>query len=184
MAGPHAPEAVSGAVSSLAGTSVATFYFRYSNLHDSGGSNGTFSGDFCFSRSPTGCVSTQNKPATIDGFQAPVESPSVATNFAKAGKTIPLKFHAVTGDGPITDLTTARLAITGVACAAIPTEANPIDAYSSEAAGTLKNLGGGDYQYNWKVRPNAAGTCKLVTLSLPKPYTTRIHPVATFQFTR
>ena len=170
--------------SSLAGSSVPTFYFRFSNLKDSGGSDGTFSGAFCFSRSPTACGYADPIPATIDGFQAPVDSPSVATNFAKAGETIPLKFYAATADGPIADLARVKLEVIGVACSAIPTEADPVDKYSTGDADTLENLGGGQYQYNWKTRRNAAGTCKLVTLSLPKPYNTAIHPVATFQFTR
>jgi hypothetical protein len=178
----HGP--VDGAVSSLAGSSVATFYFRFSDLQDTGGSNGTFSGAFCFSRSPTGCGSADPIPATLGGFQAPVVPPSVATNVAKAGQTIPLKFHAATAEGPITDLVRARLEITGVACAAIPIEADPVDEYSTGDEGTLENLGAGNYQYNWKTRRGATGTCKLVTLSLPKPYTTPTHPIATFQFTR
>ena len=49
-------------------------------------------------------------------FHAPVEPPAVATNNAKAGQMVPLKFYAETASGPITDLVAAILSITGVAC--------------------------------------------------------------------
>ena len=111
LAGAQSSGPVSGAVSSLAGSAVPAFYFTYANLDDTGGAGGTFSGSFCFSRSSTGCPSSRPdpQPATVAGFYPPVEPPSVATNNAKAGQTIPLRFYAQTASGPITNLTSAYL---------------------------------------------------------------------------
>ena len=186
LAGAQTSGSVSGMTSSLAGSAVQPFYFRFSELQDTGGSAGTFSGAFCFSRSATGCAASapETEAATLSGFYPPVDSPSVATNNAKAGQTIPLKFYAQTASGPITDLATADLAITGVACSDISTAADPVEEYSAGAGVALENLGGGYYQYNWETSRADAGTCKTVTLSLPDPYTTPTHPIATFKFSR
>ena len=165
---------------------MPTFYFSFSDLQDTGDFGGTFSGTFCFSRSPTGCGASvpTAQPATLDGFFPPVDAPSVATNAARAGQSIPLKFYAQTASGPIMDLSTARLAIAGVACADISTAADAIDEYSTGAAIALENLGGGYYQYNWQTGKGYAGTCKTVTLYLPETYATPTNPIATFRFAR
>lgn len=184
LAGPNATGSVSGTTTSLVGSSVPTFYFRFSGLQDTGGTGGTFSGAFCFSRNPTGCGSSDPaaEPATLGGFYPPVDSPSVATNIARAGQTIPLKFHAETSSGPITDLTAAILTITSVACTDISTAADAVDEYPADAGVALQNLGGGYYQYNWKTAKADAGTCKTVMLSLPASYVTPTRPIATFRF--
>lgn len=186
LAGPQASGSVSGTTSALAGSAVPTFYFRYSDLQDTGGVGGTFSGAFCFSRSPTGCAASapEAEPATLDGFYPPVDAPSVATNEARAGQMIPLKFYAQTASGPIMDLATARLAIAGVACADISTAVDSIDEYSTGASVALENLGGGYYQYNWQTARNYAGSCKTVTLFLPDAYSTPTNPIASFRFAR
>lgn len=177
---------VSGTTSALAGSGVPTFYFSYWDLQDTGGAAGTYSGSFCYSRSANVCpvFGPAGVPATLGGFYPPVEPPSVATNEAKAGQTVPLKFYAQTNDGPITDLAGASLAITGVACADVAAATDAVEEYSTGADVTLENLGGGYYQYNWKTPKAYAGTCKAVTLSLPEPYTTPTHPTATFEFRR
>jgi hypothetical protein len=184
LAGQQAAGAVSGATNSLAGSAVPTFYFLFSDLQDTGGSGGTFSGSFCFSKSSTGCAASvpQPEPATINGFYPPVDPPSVATNNAKAGQTVPLKFYAETASGPITDLTAAVLTITGVACTDISTAADSVEEYSSDAGVALANLGGGYYQYNWKTSKADAGKCKAVALSLPPAYSSPTKPTATFKF--
>ena len=182
VAGAQTLGSVSGTTTALAGNSVPTFYFRFYDLHDTGGTSGTFSGAFCFSRSPTGCTAAE--PATLGGFYPPVDPPSVATNYAKAGQTIPLRFYAATASGPITDLASASLAITSVTCAHVSATADSIDEYSTDTAVALENLGGGHYQYNWTTGKVDSGTCKSVALSLPATYTTPTHPTATFQFSR
>ena len=186
LVGPQTAGSISGSTSMLAGNAVPTFYFRYWDLQDTGGFGGTFSGAFCFSRSPTGCAASapEADPATLDGFYPPVDAPSVATNEARAGQVIPLKFYAQTASGPIMDLTTARLAIAGVACADISTAVDSIDEYSTGASVALENLGGGYYQYNWQTSRNYRGSCKTVTLFLPETYSTPTHPIATFRFSR
>lgn len=186
LAGPQVSGSVSGTTSSLAGSAVPTFYFAFADLEDTGGAGGTFSGAFCFSRSSTGCAAfvPAPEPATLGGFYAPVEAPSVATNLAKAGRTIPLKFYAATAGGPITNLTTVSLTITGVACESISTAVDVIEEYVAGQAVGLQNLGGGYYQYDWKTSRADAGTCKTLTLSLPDTYASPTNPVATFNFSR
>jgi hypothetical protein len=184
LAGAQPGTPVSGMTSALAGAAVPTFYFSFFDLQDTGGAGGTYSGSFCFSRSPTACPTFEppSEPATLGGFFPPVEPPSVATNDAKAGQTIPLKFYAQGASGPITDLAGANVTITGVACADVTTAADPVEEYSTGADVTLENLGGGYYQYNWRTSKAYAGTCKAVTLFLPDPYSTPTNPTATFNF--
>lgn len=186
LTGPQSPGSVSGMTSSLAGTSVPTFYFSFSDLQDTGGAGGTFSGRFCFSRSPTNCGSYAAEPdaATLSGFYPPVVAPSVATNLAKASKTIPLTFYAETASGPITDLTTVNLTVTGVSCDSISTAVIAVEEYVAGPAVGLQNLGGGYYQYNWKTRRTDQNSCKTVTLALPDAYATSTNPVANFKFSR
>ncbi len=186
LLGPQTAGSFSGSTSTLAGSAVPTFYFRYSDLQDTGGFGGTFTGAFCFSRSATACAAStpEAEPATLDGFYPPVEAPAVATNTARAGRVIPLKFRAQTASGPIMDLTAARLVVAGVACADISTAVDTIDEYSTGATVSLENLGGGYYQYNWQTFRNYAGSCKSVTLFLPETYSTPTNPIATFRFSR
>lgn len=186
LAGAQSFGPVGGMTSSLAGSAVPTFYFAFSNMQDTGGTDGTFSGSFCFSRSPTGCASFAPEPeaATLSGFYPPVASPSVATNLAKAGKTIPLMFYAETASGPITDLTSIDLTVTGVTCESISTAVSVIEAYVAGQSVGLQNFGGGYYQYDWKTSRADLGSCKTVTLALPDTYTTPTNPVANFKFSR
>lgn len=120
--------------------------------------------------------------ATVTGFFPPVDPPSIATNIARAGRTIPLKFYAETDDGPITDLVTAHLTVSGVTCDSISTAADSIDDYVEVNELLLENLGGGYYQYNWKTPKSFRDTCKAVILRLPDSYSTPTNPVATFNF--
>lgn len=107
--------------------------------------------------------------ATLSGFYPPVDSPAVATNLAKAGQTIPLKFYAQTASGPITDLTTVDLSIISTDCEQLDEGMDAIESYSSSTSVPLQNLGGGYYQYNWKTLKGSTG-CRLVTLTLPETY--------------
>jgi hypothetical protein len=184
LAGPHNVSSVSGMTSSLAGSAVPAFYFVFSDLQDTGGAGGTFSGAFCFSRSPTGCTASipEPEPAVLGGFYPPLAPPSVSTNLAKAGKTIPLTFYAETSSGPIMDLTAARLTIIGVACESISTAVNAIAQYVGGKTAGLQNLGGGYYQYNWQTSKADRNSCKAVTLALPDTYTTPTSPMANFRF--
>jgi hypothetical protein len=181
---PQTASSISGATDGLAGTGVPSFSFSFSDLRDTGGAGGTFSGSFCFSRRPAGCPSFEPAPqaATLDGFYAPVDPPSVATNNARAGQTIPLKFHAETAGGPITGLSAAVLTIANVACTDVTPAADTVEESSADTSVALANLGGGDYQYNWKTAKSDAGTCKTIMLSLPETYRTPTRPMATFRF--
>jgi len=186
IAGPQSPASVSGTTSFLAGSTVPTFYFAFSDMHDTGGADGTFSGSFCFSRNPTTCAVPAPEPeaAALNGFYPPLAPPSVATNLAKAGKTIALTFYAETASGPIVDLATVDLTVTGVTCESISTAANAVEEYVPGQVVSLENLGGGFYQYNWKTSRADQNSCKTVTLALPAAYSTPTNPVANFRFSR
>ncbi|MGB5101944.1 MAG: PxKF domain-containing protein [Steroidobacteraceae bacterium] len=174
-AGPQSPASVSGTISSLAGSTVPTFYFAFSDMHDTGGADGTFSGAFCFSRGSTGCASFVPEPevATLSGFYPTLAPPSVATNLAKAGRTIPLMFYAETASGPITDLATVVLTVTAVTCESISTAVGAVEENVAGQAVSLENLGGGYYQYSWKTSRADQNSRKAVTLALPEAYSTR-----------
>jgi hypothetical protein len=100
-------------------------------------------------------------------------------NLAKAGQTIPLKWHLADASGhPITDLESVTVTVTGLAC---PTGTTS-DAVEEYAAGTsgLQNLGDGYYQYNWATPKGYARSCKTMRLDLGDG----VAHTALFQFTK
>lgn len=113
-------------------------------------------------------------------FQAVWPLAAVATNLAKAGQTIPLKFYAETTSGPVTDLASVDLSIISTGCESLDEGVDAIDSCSTGASVLLENLGGGYYQYNWKTMKGDTG-CRLVTLALPETYTADAL-VAAFKF--
>lgn len=96
------------------------------------------------------------------GFSAPVDAD--ALNIAKAGQAVPLKFHVSDASGAVTNLTGYTLTSNGEGCDdSEPTDA--IEAYAAGASG-LQNLGGGNYQINWKTDKAFAGQCRQVNLTV------------------
>jgi predicted extracellular nuclease len=122
--------------------------------------------------------------ANVEGFYAPVDAPSVGVNRLNSGQAVPLKFYVATPAGtPITNLTSVNLSIVPVACTTTSGDAGDV-AEDSGSGVTLKNLGGGYYQYNWKTAKTDTG-CRRVTLALPAPeYLTLSKPTALFHFRR
>ena len=112
------------------------------------------------------------------GFASPV-SDEPTLNLAKAGQTIPLKWHLADASGhPITDLESVTVTVNGLTCPAGTT----IDAVEEYTRGTsgLQNLGDGYYQYNWATPRNYARSCKTMRLDLGDG----VAHTALFQFTK
>jgi CSLREA domain-containing protein len=112
------------------------------------------------------------------GFASPVnDAPTL--NLAKAGQTIPLKWHLADASGhPITHLESVSVAVTSLDCSA-GTSTDAIEEYTRGTSG-LQNLGDGYYQYNWATPKGYARSCRTMSLDLGDG----IAHTALFQFTR
>ena len=120
----------------------------------------------CHAADKAGNTNTANAAYKVGfgftGFSAPVDAD--ALNIAKAGQAVPLKFHVSDANGPVTSLTGYTLTSNGEGCDdSEPTDA--IEAYAAGASG-LQNLGGGNYQINWKTDKAFAGQCRQVNLTV------------------
>ena len=87
-------------------------------------------------------------------------------NTARAGATIPVRWHLEAAEGtPISD-PSSFASVTSKsgdgACAGLPTDA--VEDYSGGSG--LRYLGGGDWQFNWKVPKSYAGQCRTLVLTL------------------
>ena len=112
------------------------------------------------------------------GFASPV-SDEPTLNLAKAGQTIPLKWHLADASGhPITDLESVTVTVTGLTCPA-GTTTDAVEEYTRGTSG-LQNLGDGYYQYNWATPKNYARSCKTMRLDLGDG----VAHTALFQFTK
>jgi len=102
-----------------------------------------------------------------------------ALNLAKAGQNIPLKWRLLDAAGaPVTNLTSATVAVANLACAA-GTAAGALAAAATSGSG-LQNLGGGYYQFNWATPKAYANSCKTMQLNLGEGTTHN----ALFRFTK
>jgi CSLREA domain-containing protein len=112
------------------------------------------------------------------GFASPVnDAPTL--NIARAGQTIPLKWHLADASGhPITDLESVTVTVTGLACPT-GTAADAVEEYAAGTSG-LQNLGDGYYQYNWATPKGYARSCKTMRLD----HGDGVAHTALFQFTR
>ncbi len=98
----------------------------------------------------------------FDGFYAPVDRPNTM-NVSKAGQAIPLKWRLTDANGaPITDLVAVTIRAKDQSCS-LGSTADQIEEYAAGESG-LKNLGNGNYQFNWKTPSTYAGSCKSVEL--------------------
>ena len=113
----------------------------------------------------------------FNGFASPVDNDLL--NVAKAGQAVPLKFSVSGANGPVTNLTTYTLTSNGQGCdSSDPTD--EIEVYAAGASG-LQNLGGGNYQINWKTDKAFAGQCRQINLTLGSDNT--VHS-ADFKFSK
>jgi hypothetical protein len=113
---------------------------------------------------------------TLTGFFQPIDNDAI--NSAKAGQTIPVKWHLADADGnPIDDPATfvsVSSTPSGGACSGLPSDA--IETYAGDSG--LQYLGDGNWQFNWQTPKSYAGQCRTMTLTL-NDGTTRS---ANFQF--
>jgi len=107
------------------------------------------------------------------GFAYPIDADMI--NSAKAGATIPVRWHLESQDGtPVSD-SSSFVSVTSKAgngaCAGQPTDA--VEDYSGGSG--LQYLGDGDWQFNWKAPRSYAGQCRtlILTLSDGSTYTAR-----------
>ncbi len=145
---------------------------------------------------PSCWVATQDTPgitSTVSnfiGFNAPVSNTKV--NPVKAGQAVPLSFSILTqGGAPVTNLTLCTAANTAsclpgsVAIQDYPSSCSvdgdtsfgpevPADAPGNSG---LQNLGGGNYQFNWKTTKGWTG-CRTIQVNLLDG----INHIAVFQF--
>jgi hypothetical protein len=113
---------------------------------------------------------------TFAGFGAPVDSLPIV-NMAKAGQTIPIKWHLQDANGnPISDPTTFASVTSGSAGCSATAPQDAIETYSGSSG--LQYLGAGNWQYNWKTPTSYAGQCRLLTLN----FADGSHHQASFQF--
>lgn len=95
------------------------------------------------------------------GFHSPVEIDVL--NVAKAGQTVPLKFHLTRAGQPVLDLGAVTVRAAGLSCA-LGASPDQVEEYATGGKGLL-NLGGGSYQFNWATPKSYAGSCKTATLT-------------------
>ena len=100
--------------------------------------------------------------AGFTGFEAPLNMDAV--NVAKAGQTVPLKFHVVDANGPVTNLTGVTVSGRSQSCAGGTQD--PIETYAAAGASGLQNLGYGYYQFSWKTQKAWSGTCRSVGVDI------------------
>ena len=98
------------------------------------------------------------------GFASPIDEGAV--NTAKAGATIPVRWHVENPDGtPVSD-PESFVSVTSRAgageCAGLPADA--VEDYAGGSG--LHYLGDGDWQFNWKVPKSYAGQCRTLILTL------------------
>jgi hypothetical protein len=110
---------------------------------------------------------------TLTGFFDPIDHDEV--NSAKAGQTIPVKWHLADADGnPVDDPATfdsVTSTASGGACSGLPSDA--IETYTGESG--LQYLGDGNWQFNWKTPKSYAGQCRTMTLTLNDGTTRSAH---------
>ncbi len=112
------------------------------------------------------------------GFTAPIDMEGVV-NTARAGQTVPVKWHLDSRIGDVTDpLSFVGLRSYPVSCdeyAVLP--ADTIEQTSSSSG--LQYLGDGNWQYNWKTAKSYAGTCRMMYVEFMHGQTS---PEAIFKF--
>jgi flagellar hook assembly protein FlgD len=101
------------------------------------------------------------------GFFTPVDNPGPnnTMNVANSGQAIPLKWQLLDYAGhPVTNLSSVIVKVENLDCG-LTTTVDAIEEYAAGASG-LQNLGGGNYQFNWKTLTGYAKSCKTMKLNL------------------
>lgn len=102
-------------------------------------------------------------PYQFTGFFQPVDT--YATNSAKAGQTIPIKWRLMDANGlPISDPSSfLGITVQTGSCGTIAS-IDAIETYSSVSG--LQYLGDGYWQFNWKTPKTYAGSCRTLRVNL------------------
>ncbi len=111
-------------------------------------------------------VLTVTATYTFCGFFSRVDNPPVI-NTAKAGQSIPVKWHLTLNSAPVSDPSSfVSLTSYSVNCGTLI--GNPLSAVEEYAAGSsgLQSLGNGNWQFNWKTPKTYANTCRIMVLTL------------------
>ncbi|WP_411725854.1 PxKF domain-containing protein [Methyloglobulus sp.] len=101
----------------------------------------------------------------VTGYFQPVDMNGIF-NVVKAGSAVPLKWRIteVPAGTPVTDLASVKLKVQDVNCN-LGFTTDQLEEVASGGSG-LKNLGGGNYQFNWKTPKSYANSCKKLLLDL------------------
>lgn len=103
---------------------------------------------------------------TFVGFAAPVDN--TATNLAKAGQAIPIKFQVLDSSGnPVSTLAMPPVSISSASrsCASGTVSDITLDSTATGNSG-FQNLGGGNYQFNWSTSKSWSGTCRQLQVNI------------------
>jgi hypothetical protein len=101
------------------------------------------------------------------GFFAPVDNSNppdeIVLNQVKAGRAVPLKWKLADAQGsPVTTLASATVTVEGLECGLADTSDDLEQTFAGGSG--LQNLGGGNYQLNWKTSAALARSCKIMHL--------------------
>lgn len=103
---------------------------------------------------------------TFVGFASPVDN--TATNLAKAGQAIPIKFQVLAASGnPVSNLAMPPVMIDSASrsCSTGIVSDITLDSTSTGNSG-FQNLGGGNYQFNWATSKSWSGTCRQLQVNI------------------
>jgi hypothetical protein len=146
------PDVVVGPTGPGGASPVSTWTGQGDAAHENGGSGYTIAmtgSAFCLS---------------FSGFFAPIDNGVV--NAAKAGRTIPVKYHLEQADGtPVSDgssFVSLTSQSAGGTCGGAPSDA--VETYPGDSG--LRYLGDGNWKFNWKTPKAYAGQCRTMTLTL------------------
>lgn len=103
---------------------------------------------------------------TFVGFASPVDN--TATNLAKAGQAIPIKFQVLDSSGnPVSNLTMPPVSIVSASRSCTTGVVSDITTDSTATGNSgFQNLGDGNYQFNWATSKAWSGTCQQLQVNL------------------
>jgi hypothetical protein len=103
---------------------------------------------------------------TFVGFASPVDN--TATNLAKAGQAIPIKFQVLDASGnPVPTLTMPPVSMTSASRSCTTGSVSDITLDSTATGNSgFQNLGDGNYQFNWATSKSWSGTCRQLQVNL------------------
>ena len=124
----------------------------------------------------SGIFSTTNR---FIGFEQPVDM--TGYNKAKTGSAIPLKWRILNATGsPVSTIRSATVSVKPSGRCGFGSAGDDIETYVAANQSTLRNLGNGYYQFDWKTAKEWANTCKEIVVNLDGAIIVGANPA--FQF--